>query len=217
MTFTRILNTALFILCTNCIIAQTIHKTEYTFDINQKINNVDYYYYFNKGKNDTFINLKIMTFSDSNKTLCAEVAPLATFYNIAKKEIKIDLWNMNIGYPLQYDDVLANQINFFVKDTAWQNYFNSYKNNLKNKNNNLDYELIAKKMKEAKVYKCLEVELNKIGYTINEIGIEKVGFLDLKYFPKMKSKLFKQFPYTESQFKTVPMPYMVYIGISTLK
>jgi multisubunit Na+/H+ antiporter MnhG subunit len=58
MTITKILNTALFILCTNCIIAQTISKTEYTFDINQKVNNVDYYYYFNKGKNDTFINLK---------------------------------------------------------------------------------------------------------------------------------------------------------------
>lgn len=198
--------------------AQTINKTTYTYDINQKIGNTDYYYYFNKGKSDTFINLKIMTFNDSNttKNLCTEVLPLVDFYQLASKEIKIDIWNINIDYPLKYEDVLANQINYFVKDTAWQRYFINYKNNLKNKYTNLDYNLIANKMKEGNVYQCLETELNKIGYTIKKIGIEKVGFLDLKYFPKMKDKLMKKLPYTEAQFKSVPIPYMVYLGIQKL-
>lgn len=219
---------SMILLCAS-LKAQTINKTDYTYDINQKIGNTDYYYYFNKGKNDTFINLKIMTFKDESQTisfkkgvlpsntLCNEVLPLVDFYNTASKEIKLDLWNMNIGYPMQYADVLANQINFFVKDTSWQKYYTSYKSNLKKEFVNLDYELISKKMKEGNVYTCLEIELNKIGYTIQKIGIEKVGFLDVKFFPSLKKELLQTYPYTEAQLKTVPIPYMVYIGINKLK
>ena len=72
-------------------------------------------------------------------------------------------------------------------------------------------------MKEGKVYECLETELNKIGYTIQKIGIEKVGFLDVKFFPSIKKEILQKFPYTEAQLKTVPIPYMVYIGINKLK
>jgi hypothetical protein len=199
--------------------AQQINRTDYTFDINQNINGTDYYYYFNKGKNDTFINLKIMTFNTDStpNTLCKEVAVLEKFYNIAAKEIKIDLWNMNVGYPLQYEDVLANQINLFVKDSAWQNYYKSYSTAMRKEYTALDYTLISKLMTEGKVYQCLETELNKTGYTIAQVGIEKVGFLDFKYYTKLKSKIMKQFPYSESQLKTVPIPHVVYIGINKLQ
>lgn len=196
--------------------AQTISKTDYTFDINETVDGIDYFYYFNKGKNDTFINLKVMTFNinQPTKTLCKEVAVLEKFYNIAAKEVKIDLWNMNVGNPFDYEDILANQINTFANDSIWQSYYKTASANFKNKNFELDYDLISKIMTDKKVYACLETELNKIGYTISQVGIEKVALLDLKYFPDKKQKLLKQFPYTEAQFKTIPVPYIVYIGIN---
>lgn len=199
--------------------AQTISKTDFTYDINQTVNGVDYYYYFNKGKKDTFINLKIMSFNINSPTkkLCDEASMLVPFYTLASKEIKIDIWNMNVDYPLQYEDVLAKQIDVFINDTTWQNYYKKYKSDIKNNYTNLDYKLIATIMKDRKVYECLETELNKLNYSIGSFGLEKIGFLDIKYFPKMKAKLLKTYPYTEQQLKTVPIPYMVYLGINKLK
>ncbi len=198
---------------------QEIKQTEYSFDINKTIDGTDYFYYFNKGKNDTFINLKIMTFNIDNtvKTLCKEVSVLPEFYNIATQKIKIDLWNMNVGNPLEYEDVLNNQINVFAKDTSWQNYYKVFSNQAsKNKNIQLDYNLISKIMTDQKVYGCIELELNKIGYTISQVGIEKVGFLDLKSYPAIKKRLSGKLPYSDSQLKTIPIPYIVYIGINRI-
>jgi len=200
--------------------AQDIKQTAYTFDINQSVNGTDYFYYFNKGKNDTFINLKVMTFNIDNsaKTLCKEVAVLQDFYNIAHQQIKIDLWNMNIGNPYEYEDVLTNQINVFAKDSVWQSYYKMFSAAaVKKKDIKLDYDLISKIMTDKKVYDCLETELNKIGYTISQVGIEKVGFLDLKSYPNIKNKIKTQLPfYSDTQLKSIPVPYIVYIGINRL-
>lgn len=201
--------------------AQEIKQGKYNFDIIQTIDNTDYFYYFNKGKNDTFINLKIMSFNLDTiprNTLCNEVKYLDSFYHLAEQYIKIDLFNMNLGNPMVYKDVLTQQINLFANDTTWQNYFAKYKKLQKNnKNTSLNYELISQKMLEGKVYGCLDEKLRSIGYYIKQIGIEKVTDLNLDYQTKnLKEDLQKRLPYKEAVYKTIPIPLIVFIGIERL-
>ncbi|MCB9033140.1 MAG: hypothetical protein H6553_04830 [Chitinophagales bacterium] len=213
----------LILLLVSKVNAQEIKQGTYNFDIFQTIDNTDYFYYFNKGKNDTFINLKIMSFNlDSipKNTLCNEVKYLDSFYHIAEQHIKVDLYNMNVGNPLVYKDVLTKQINYFANDTSWQNYFAKYKKLQKSKNSQfvaLDYSLIAQKMLDGKIYDCLDEKLRSIGYYIKQIGIEKVTDLNLNYQPEnLKEDLLKQLPYKEALYKTIPIPLIVYVGVDKL-
>ena len=118
------------------------------------------------------------------------------YWNVAKKDSKIKLSSANIGYPLEYEDVLKRHIEGFLNSAEWIDYV---KHNGKKPN----YELTKSIMLNCDVYKPLNDFIKSKGFEIVDLSLEKLGYIDLESLKKLGF----------DDNVVIPMPYMVWIKI----
>jgi len=138
------------------------------------------------------------TISDFNqnqneKNLKDEIIFIERLWNMAEDSIQFDLESFNIGYPLQFSDVLKNHVNSFLESKEWQTH-------LSDNGKKLDYEIIKKFMLENNVYKPLNAFLNTKGYVINSFYTEKHGFVTEENLHKAGF----------SRNEVIPMPFIIW-------
>ncbi len=136
---------------------------------------------------------------DTSFTLEYLSEQLSTIWAIVEMENKISLTHVSVGYPLEYTDVLINQIEAFKNSPQWQPHL--YESKLW-----LDYELIKATMLEADVYKPLNNFLKTKGFHISGFHLEKHGYVT-------KNKL-EELGYDTNMM--IPVPFIVWIDIREL-
>lgn len=159
---------------------------------------------FWKNKDSSIYTSVKYTVSDFNaitpdKSLCDQIKIIDKLWRIAEDSINMELNSFNIGYPLEYRDVLNNHIRAFIESENWQNHVT-----LNGKK--LNYEIIKTVMLNADVYKPLNDFLKTKGYFISGFETEKHGFVTKENLQKAG------FLGTE----IIPMPFMVWITLSKL-
>ncbi len=125
-----------------------------------------------------------------------EVGYIRLLWDSAVQIIPIRLTSANIGYPLQYEDVLNSQIKAFKESEAWQAHVSK-------NGKTLDYSLLRSVMLEAHVYGPFEDFLKARGYAVVGLPTEKHGFI-----PKEKLKTLG-----EKETEIIPIPYMVWLSL----
>lgn len=125
--------------------------------------------------------------------LSAELEYIDKLWTAAKDSIEIDLTSIMVGYPLEYKDVLSNQIVAFRDSPEW----NTNEDKLK------DYDLMRKIMMQNNVYRPLDSLLRLKGISIIGFSTEKHGFV-----PKEELEALG----FDSEMN-VPVPFMVWINV----
>lgn len=131
---------------------------------------------------------------DSIRQLIPLLPTLAGMWREASQKIDIQLTSINIGYPLEYDDVLTNHIKAFSTSDQWGTH------------DRIDYKRVAQVMYAHNIFPLNEL-LTDFGYEITGFSIEKVGFVQ-------PEKL------TELGFEetlTIPVPFMVWIEVAEIQ
>ena len=135
---------------------------------------------------------------DSIRQLIPLLPTLAGMWHEATPKIDIQLTSINIGYPLEYDDVLTNHIKAFSTTDQWVDDEGTHER--------IDYRKVAQVMYANNVFPLDEL-LTDFGYEITGFSIEKVGFVQ-------PEKL------TELGFEetlTIPVPFMVWIEVDEIQ
>ncbi len=132
---------------------------------------------------------------DSVRQLLPLLPTLASLWSTASAKIDIQLTSINIGYPLEYDDVLTNHIKAFAQASQWTGTSQA--------SERIDYAMVAQVMYRHNIFPLYEL-LADFGYEITGFSIEKVGFaqpdkLDELGFDKSLK---------------IPVPYMVWIQVA---
>ncbi|CAD5279127.1 MULTISPECIES: hypothetical protein [unclassified Imperialibacter] len=151
------------------------------------------------GESDTaiFLNYFVSKNTQGKTNLSDEIPNIRTLWDSAAQLIPIRLTSANIGYPLEYDDVLQNQIAAFNASSEWKAHVN--KNGKK-----LDYKLIRQVMIDHHVYGPFEDLLSDYGYTLTDLSTEKHGFVTNEKLKELG----------RSPDEVIPVPYMVWLAIS---
>jgi hypothetical protein len=131
-----------------------------------------------------------------NHDLKAIMNHVDIYWIVVNRDSKIKLQNVQIGYPLMYNDVLVRHIDGFTNSTKWADYV---KHNGKKPN----YKLTAEIMLEQNVYKPLNDFIKPKGFEITNINVEKIGLV----LPEILEE------YGLDKKTIIPMPYMVWIEI----
>ncbi|WOK08428.1 hypothetical protein RT717_07230 [Imperialibacter roseus] len=151
------------------------------------------------GDSDTaiFLNYFVSKNTGDRTNLSDEIPNIRILWDSATQLIPIRLTSANIGYPLEYDDVLQNQIAAFNASGEWKAHVN--KNGKK-----LDYKLIRQVMIDHHVYGPFEDLLAAYGYALTDLSTEKHGFVTNE---KLKELV-------RNPDEVIPVPYMVWLTIS---
>tara|TARA_R110002012_G_scaffold142411_6_gene300450 strand:+ start:1531 stop:2166 length:636 start_codon:yes stop_codon:yes gene_type:complete len=151
------------------------------------------------GDSDTaiFLNYFVSKNTGDRTNLSDEIPNIRILWDSATQLIPIRLTSANIGYPLEYDDVLQNQIAAFNASGEWKAHVN--KNGKK-----LDYKLIRQVMIDHHVYGPFEDLLADYGYALTDLSTEKHGFVTNE---KLKELV-------RNPDEVIPVPYMVWLTIS---
>ncbi|MEQ8809755.1 MAG: hypothetical protein RIE59_11855 [Imperialibacter sp.] len=151
------------------------------------------------GESDTaiFLNYFVSKNTQGKTNLSDEIPNIRILWDSAAQLIPIRLTSANIGYPLEYDDVLQNQIAAFNASSEWKAHVN--KNGKK-----LDYKLIRQVMIDHHVYGPFEDLLSDFGYTLTDLSTEKHGFVTNEKLKELG----------RSHDEVIPVPYMVWLAIS---
>jgi hypothetical protein len=144
-----------------------------------------------------YLNYFVSQSGQEKPKLSDEIPHIRTLWESAAQLIPIRLAAANIGYPLEYDDVLRNQIMAFNASDEWQAHVN--KNGKK-----LDYKLIRQVMIDYHVYGPLEDLLANYGYALTDLSTEKHGFVTSEKLKELG----------RSPDEIIPVPYMVWLTIS---
>lgn len=131
-----------------------------------------------------------------SKTSLVETLPsLAGMWRQAESKIDIRLNSINVGYPLEYNDVLTRQIQTFAGSAKWQNQQLT-------PDQKINYRLVEEIMSGSDIYPLDEL-LTDFGYELIGISVEKVGVIEPERLVGLG--------YNESL--SIPMPYMVWINV----
>lgn len=150
---------------------------------------------FTKNKDSSFYHHLRFKSPEEQEMLKSALPVLSKLWSEADKKINIQLKSINVGHPLEYNDVLTDQVQAFSTSGQWGN-------RIITNDQNIDYSLVEDVMMENQVYP-LEELLNAFGYSIKGYNIEKVGFVE-------PSRLIG-IGYDESL--KIPVPYMVWIQV----
>jgi hypothetical protein len=153
-------------------------------------------------KNDTDSVFRYLHYSLGYKSeaLSHEIFYMDTLWRIADCNIDIDLTSADIGYPLEFQDVIMNYIDTFNKSKKWQSH-------VKAKGKTLNYELMHEIILNSDIYRPFRNLLEKYGYKPVSISSEKHGFI-------LKSEL-RKLGYKGKEI--VPMPFMLYWKVEKIK
>ncbi len=151
---------------------------------------------FNKHKDSTYYHHFRFRKPENISSLGPLLPKISLMWREAESKIDIRLRSLSLGYPLEYDDVLTNQIQAFSTSNRWHNH-------LRSQGNDVDYPLVEEIMHTHNIYPLDELLLD-FRYEITGFSIEKVGFVQ----PERLIGL----GFDESL--TIPVPYMVWIQVA---
>lgn len=174
-----------------------VTETDIDFTISKKSSDLQWVLSLEKPLNSfTYTNLhfSINAYIDTTLLLKNEIAVMEELWGKLFEDLTINLHSVNVGYPLEYQDVLENLINAFINSEEWQAHTHK-------KEKKLDYPLIRKVLLEKKVYAPMEEFLAKNNYRISEIQTEKHGFLEQKDLVELGY----------SGDEIIPVPFIVWI------
>ena len=179
-----------------------ISKTNVDYSLRIEKDNVYRILTFWKHKDSTIYTSVKYSITDFNiitteRNLADEISAIDQLWDIAKDSIEYNLQSFNIGYPLLYSDILANQIQAFVDSEDWQNH-------VKLNGKKLDYSIIKKVMHDADVYQPLNDFLKTKGFYISGFETEKHGFVTNENLQKAG--------FTGSEI--VPIPFIVWVTLN---
>ncbi|XOV93706.1 MAG: hypothetical protein ACFHWX_03145 [Bacteroidota bacterium] len=135
---------------------------------------------------------------ENQRHLMAAVPILSSLWRESNQKIDIQLTSFNVGYPLEYNDILTNQIQTFAASELWLNHVRA-------NGKNPDYRLIEMIMFSNGIYPLDELVAD-FDYEITGISIEKVGFVESERLIGMGF----------DGSLIIPMPYMVWIEIKPI-
>ncbi len=154
---------------------------------------------FHKHLDSTRYHFMRLRKPDEVRSLKDMLPTMASLWKAAEDTIDIQLSSLNIGYPLEYDDVLTNQIQVFSSSEKWLNHLRTQGNT---QGNNVDYALVSEIMYANNIFPIYEL-LADFGYKVTGFSIEKVGFVQPERLVSLG--------FDESL--TIPVPYMVWVEV----
>ncbi len=151
---------------------------------------------FYKHKDSTnYRHLNYQFYYKNNVQIKEELYYLNELWSVAADSISLEISSIMVGYPLQYKDVLHNQILAFKDSPEWKEM--QQEGVLQN------YQLMRDIMKKEKVFYPLDSLLEKRGFMIQGFATEKHG-----YVPDV---VLKNSGFDETL--KIPVPFMVWINI----
>lgn len=132
---------------------------------------------------------------DSIRNLTSILPTMASLWSAASAKIDIRLTSVNIGYPLEYDDVLTHHIEAFTSSDLWQANGPH--------DERVNYSLVSQIMFAHNIFPLHEL-MTDFGYEITGFSIEKVGFVQPE----------KLFELGFDKSLNIPVPYMVWIEVA---
>lgn len=150
---------------------------------------------FFKHKDSSYYHSLKYSTSEDQTQFKQTLANFEKLWIAAQSEIDIRLTSLNVGYPVQYDDLLSQHIKVFSSSRSWET----------GGDEKIDYRSIEETIMSSRVYPVNEL-LASFGYQVSGINIEKVGFVtseklaQLGFDPSLK----------------VPVPYMVWIRVEEI-
>lgn len=180
----------------------TISKTNVDYSIKLEQDSIVRILTFYKSADSTVyhaVHYSISDFSHASKEfiLKNEIEFIQQLWKIAEDSISLELRSANIGYPLEYSDVLYNHIQAFLNSEQWQKH-------IKQNGKKLDYEIIKTVMLKQDVYKTFHDFLKTKGYQISGFSTEKHGFVTKENLQKAGF----------AGNEIIPIPFMVWITLS---
>ncbi|MCB2195600.1 MAG: hypothetical protein KQH79_07055 [Bacteroidetes bacterium] len=180
----------------------TISKTNVDYSLKLEKDSIVRILTFYKVADSSFYHAIHYAISDFSHTgtefiLKNEIEFIQQLWNMAEDSISLELRSANIGYPLEYSDVLANHIQAFLDSEQWQKHITQ-------NGKKLDYEIIKTVMLKQDVYKPFHDFLKSKGYHISGFSTEKHGFVTKENLQKAGF----------AGNEIIPMPFMVWIILS---
>ncbi|MBN2858248.1 MAG: hypothetical protein JXN63_07590 [Candidatus Delongbacteria bacterium] len=176
----------------------TQNETEYSLRLEKN----DHYSVlsFRKSPEDSVYTYLKYSKSIKPESIALECKTIDSLWTLAEKQAAIGLASADIGYPLQYPDIMHNYIQAFLDSEEWMTHVS-----LKGKE--LNYELMHKVIYESEVFSSLTDLFNRYGYNTTGISTEKHGFVP-------KEDLVK---YGFKGDEIIPMPFMLYWKLEKIK
>lgn len=137
--------------------------------------------------------------STGEQALSSEVLHIKNLWDSAAKLVKMELTSINVGYPLEYNDVLRKHVAAFNTSAAWQDH-------VKKNGRTLNYPLMRRVMRDGQVYSALEEVMKGFGYELVDFSTEKHGFLTTKQLEDLG----------ENPKSVVPVPFIVYVKVKKM-
>jgi hypothetical protein len=155
---------------------------------------------FRKNEADNIFRSLHYSLGYKSEALAHEILYIDTLWRIAESNIEIDLTSADIGYPMEFPDVIRNYIDTFNRSKKWQAH-------VKAKKKELNYPLMHEIIYEADIYRPFSRLLEKYGYRVASVSSEKHGFI-------LKSDL-RKFGFKGNEI--IPMPFMLYWKLEKIK
>ncbi len=174
----------------------SFEETPVDFEINDS---AGYSITFTKDKDSSFYHTLRFRTPESQEMLKPALPVLDRLWAEAEKEIATRLTSINVGYPLEYNDILTSHIQAFSSSGLWGDQ-------LLNSGEDVDYRLVEEVMMKNEVYP-LDGLLKDFGYRASGYSIEKVGFVE-------PSRLIG-LGFDEAL--RIPVPYMVWIRVEKIR
>ena len=139
-----------------------------------------------------------------SKPRLADCVPvIGRLWDAAAESVAIDLRYVDVGYPVQFPDVLRRQIDVFAASSDWRKQ-------LKQKKAGHDYRTLGSIMSAGKVYGALDVLLQVRGYAVTGIGTEKHGYLLRQDYERLDPRP----DLRGRKLREIPLPFIVTIGVA---
>ncbi|MEM6524106.1 MAG: hypothetical protein AAF693_09950 [Bacteroidota bacterium] len=140
-----------------------------------------------------FTHIKLTVSNNSVIFLTTELNELDKLWNAVTDSIYINLKSVSVGYPLNYEDILKNQIEAFKSDSSWRSL----------EDDGINYTQLRSTMINKGVYSPLIEWLASKRYKIMALSTEKHGIV-----PDVD---LKRLGYTGSE--EIPLPFMVWFQV----
>ncbi len=155
---------------------------------------------FRKSSEDSLFHYMKYSKSKKIENLTEECSIMDDLWSEADGKISIQLTTVDIGYPLQYPDIMPDYIQAFIDSEDWMTHVS-----LNGKQ--LNYEIMHKVIYENDVFSALTDLLYLHGYYISGVSTEKHGFVP-------KGDLIK---YGFKGDENIPVPFMLYWKVERVR
>ncbi|MBN2858569.1 MAG: hypothetical protein JXN63_09240 [Candidatus Delongbacteria bacterium] len=154
------------------------------------------------GRNDDFSPFGYMKYSKSARieSLEDECKLIDELWSHADESVNIELTTADVGYPLQYPDIMPDYIQAFLDSEEWMTHVSL-------KGRELNYDLMHKVIYENDIFSALTDLFYLHGYYITGVSTEKHGFVP-------KEDLIK---YGFKGEEVIPIPFMLYWRVERVK